>query len=271
MDARQASGGVVTEGAATCCFFPPTTMDTNHDDHSLLYRSSVQFQMPHFVLGGTPHLAHGGGAEALPGMYRQGPHGWTDYDKYWCRHLHLSYISFSYRDRRYEQNSQSGPPKDYTPSEIAGVPPSSSASAHNTSRPFEFDPPPVGTPPSPDMRIVEVSDDHYMVPNADFAQDQRDITFANAPSHALAPYSFPASNFLDPTAPLPPLPANGLPLYSASGFDMLHMLAKVATRPNPRIMLGPVDMTCSFVVVDVRRLDSPIVYASPTFTRSVIS
>ncbi|KAF8487882.1 hypothetical protein JB92DRAFT_2574842, partial [Gautieria morchelliformis] len=56
-------------------------------------------------------------------------------------------------------------------------------------------------------------------------------------------------------------------LYSASGFDMLRILAKVATRPNPKIMLGPVDMTCSFVVADLRRVDAPIVYASPTFTR----
>jgi hypothetical protein len=46
--------------------------------------SSVQFQMPHFVLGGTPSLARGGGAEVLPGMYGQGPQAWSEYDKYWC-------------------------------------------------------------------------------------------------------------------------------------------------------------------------------------------
>lgn len=57
----------------------------------------------------------------------------------------------------------------------------------------------------------------------------------------------------------------GLPVYSASGFDLLSILARVATRPHPKIVLGPVDLTCSFVVVDVRRYDSPIVYASPTF------
>ncbi|KAG5720874.1 White collar 1 protein [Termitomyces sp. T112] len=59
----------------------------------------------------------------------------------------------------------------------------------------------------------------------------------------------------------------GLPVYSASGFDILSILARVASRPNPRIILGPVDMTCSFVVVDVRRHDQPIVYCSPTFCR----
>lgn len=61
--------------------------------------------------------------------------------------------------------------------------------------------------------------------------------------------------------------ALGLPVYSTSGFDLLSILARVATRPNPKIALGPVDLSCSFVVVDVRRHDSPIVYASPTFCR----
>jgi PAS domain S-box-containing protein len=56
-------------------------------------------------------------------------------------------------------------------------------------------------------------------------------------------------------------------MYSSTGFDMLGVLARVATRPNPKIVLGPVDMTCSFLVVDVRKWDCPIVYASPTFTR----
>lgn len=68
-------------------------MEEKHDDEPLHSRSTVQFQMPHFVLGGTPHLAHGGGAEALPGMYGQGPQAWTDYDKYWCTHPRLS-VSF---------------------------------------------------------------------------------------------------------------------------------------------------------------------------------
>lgn len=77
----------------------------------------------------------------------------------------------------------------------------------------------------------------------------------------------PAS--LYPHAP-PVLPASspfGLPVYSASGFDLLSILARVASRPHPRVVLGPVDMTCSFVVVDVRRFDHPIVYCSPTFSR----
>ena len=59
--------------------------------------------------------------------------------------------------------------------------------------------------------------------------------------------------------------AFGFPIYSASGFDVLSIMARVATRPNPTLKLGPVDLSCSFLIVDVRRYDSPIVYASPGF------
>ncbi|ODQ56329.1 hypothetical protein SAICODRAFT_106826 [Saitoella complicata NRRL Y-17804] len=53
--------------------------------------------------------------------------------------------------------------------------------------------------------------------------------------------------------------------YSASGFDMINILARVASRPNPHIDLGPVDFNCAFNVVDARTHDFPVVYASPSF------
>lgn len=59
--------------------------------------------------------------------------------------------------------------------------------------------------------------------------------------------------------------AFGFPIYSTSGFDVLSIMARVATRPNPTLKLGPVDLSCSFLIVDVRRYDSPVVYASPGF------
>lgn len=59
-----------------------------------------------------------------------------------------------------------------------------------------------------------------------------------------------------------PLPG----LYSTSGFDMLGVLARVVARPNPQINIGPVDTSCSFLVVDARRYDMPIVFASTTFS-----
>ncbi|KAF9456183.1 hypothetical protein BDZ94DRAFT_1327150 [Collybia nuda] len=89
--------------------------------------------------------------------------------------------------------------------------------------------------------------------------------------------NLPSSSNFTPTPPpprpppkqlSPPIPPPlGLPIYSASGFDLLSILARVHSRPNPHITLGPVDLTCSFVVVDVRRHDSPIVYCSPSFCR----
>ncbi|GAA6009927.1 hypothetical protein JCM10207_002160 [Rhodosporidiobolus poonsookiae] len=56
-------------------------------------------------------------------------------------------------------------------------------------------------------------------------------------------------------------------LYSASGFDMLGVLARVAARPNPQIQIGPVDMSCAFAVVDARRYDQPLVFVSDTFVK----
>ncbi|KDR65761.1 hypothetical protein GALMADRAFT_81496, partial [Galerina marginata CBS 339.88] len=85
-------------------------------------------------------------------------------------------------------------------------------------------------------------------------------TFASPPVHQPTPdLSLLVSTALAAPSPL------GLPVYSASGFDLLSILARVVHRPYPRVVLGPVDLSCSFVVVDVRRYDHPIVYCSPTF------
>ena len=95
-------------------------------------------------------------------------------------------------------------------------------------------------------------------------------TSSSAPSPIGPGVSFSSSQLPFVTGPSVPLSvpyASGLPIYSASGFDLLSILARVATRPNPKISLGPVDMTCSFAVVDTRRYDHPIVYASPTFLK----
>lgn len=54
-------------------------------------------------------------------------------------------------------------------------------------------------------------------------------------------------------------------LYSKSGFDMLKALWLVATRKNPKVNLGAVDMSCAFVVTDVTMNDCPIVYVSDNF------
>lgn len=55
--------------------------------------------------------------------------------------------------------------------------------------------------------------------------------------------------------------------YSASGFDMLGVLMRVATRPKALINIGAVDMSCAFAVCDVTQHDIPIVYCSDVFER----
>lgn len=55
--------------------------------------------------------------------------------------------------------------------------------------------------------------------------------------------------------------------YSTTGFDMLAILMRVATRRNPQINIGPVDLACAFVVCDVEKHDLPIVYCSDMFER----
>lgn len=55
--------------------------------------------------------------------------------------------------------------------------------------------------------------------------------------------------------------------YSTTGFDMLAILMRVATRKNPQINIGPVDLSCAFVVCDISKHDLPIVYCSDMFER----
>ena len=55
--------------------------------------------------------------------------------------------------------------------------------------------------------------------------------------------------------------------YSNTGFDMLGVLMRVATRRKPEINIGPVDLSCAFVVCDINQHDLPIVYCSDMFER----
>lgn len=63
----------------------------------------------------------------------------------------------------------------------------------------------------------------------------------------------------------PEPPAKQKSIYSKSGFDMLKALWLVATRKNPQVNLGAVDMSCAFVVCDVTMNDCPIIYVSDNF------
>ena len=70
------------------------------------------------------------------------------------------------------------------------------------------------------------------------------------------PHSTPPTNIFDPIAlgvPAPPeTSTNFAGLYSSSGFDIIGVLARVAARPHQAIQIGPVDLSCAFLVVDVR-------------------
>ena len=55
--------------------------------------------------------------------------------------------------------------------------------------------------------------------------------------------------------------------YSSTGFDMLGVLMRVASRRDPQINIGAVDMSCAFAVCDITQHDLPIVYCSDVFER----
>ncbi|CAD6455771.1 2a2cfdc6-dc6f-48c8-b03d-222b5ed342eb [Sclerotinia trifoliorum] len=84
-------------------------------------------------------------------------------------------------------------------------------------------------------------------------------------STALIPTTFsslPTSTDIVP-ASSPRQDATGI--YSSTGFDMLGALMRVVSRPNKVINIGAVDLSCAFVVCDLREPDCPIIYVSDVF------
>ncbi|KAI5922835.1 putative vivid protein [Camillea tinctor] len=51
-------------------------------------------------------------------------------------------------------------------------------------------------------------------------------------------------------------------IYAPSGFDMMKILIRVMTRPNPVIDLGPIDASCAILMCDLQQPDCPVVYAN---------
>ncbi|TPX10214.1 uncharacterized protein E0L32_001411 [Thyridium curvatum] len=54
-------------------------------------------------------------------------------------------------------------------------------------------------------------------------------------------------------------------LYAPSGFDMMSILIRIATRPNPLVHVGAIDSSCALILCDLQQPDQPIVYASEPF------
>ncbi|TFK19911.1 hypothetical protein FA15DRAFT_659489 [Coprinopsis marcescibilis] len=210
------------------------------------------FQVPS-VLATGPNLASGGGAEVLPIAFQDEQAIWMAQSTY-SRHSN-PLCAEKLQIREIESYEHVIP---QTPGVIA--------------EPFDFEPLPAPVPTNPQARstpLLTSSDsiNHFLqndilncTPTSKQHREQR----AAAEERVVS---------LSATLLPPPQPTSittnastlGLPVYSASGFDLLSILARVATRPYPRVHLGPVDLTCAFVVVDTRRHDHPIVYCSPNF------
>ncbi|GAA5898065.1 uncharacterized protein JCM6883_000912 [Sporobolomyces salmoneus] len=160
-------------------------------------------------------------------------------------------------------------------------PPSTSASAVASTSAVPYAPPsvPAPLPPAstsgPPSSTYETESPVYAPYGSSvISVNQNSNTAYKLPPLAMhLPPAQPASSPFNPTAlglPAPP-PAgqsnNFAGLYSTSGFDLLGVLARVAARPNPQIQIGPVDSSCAFAVVDARRWDQPLVFASDTFVK----
>ncbi|KAM0275242.1 hypothetical protein ACHAPA_000099 [Fusarium lateritium] len=55
-------------------------------------------------------------------------------------------------------------------------------------------------------------------------------------------------------------------LYAPSGIDIMSILFRVMGRPNPQVVLGPVDCSVAMVVCDMGRSDAPVIYVSESFS-----
>ncbi|EGO30080.1 hypothetical protein SERLADRAFT_491535 [Serpula lacrymans var. lacrymans S7.9] len=187
------------------------------------------------MYNGPPPLAPGGGAEVLPAGLLDGPDGLASS---WLTNNGFSLFGppSSPSSRQHQHNHVSTSTSD--------------GSVHSSSSPNSiFDSHPAIHPPS------------------DYSHPVHTTTYNNhIPPHV--PATFPSKDLLklgSHHANLSAPSSLGLPVYSSSGFDLLSILARVVSRPNPKIMIGPVDGSCSFVVSDTRRFDAPIIYASPSF------
>ena len=105
----------------------------------------------------------------------------------------------------------------------------------------------------------------HAMPDYDLpSEPQRRASLVGVPDSSRMTFS--TSDSLPGTVPQTTIPQYRN-AYSSSGFDMLGVLMRVATRPKPQINIGAVDMSCAFVVCDVTQHDIPIVYCSDIFER----
>lgn len=228
----------------------------DNDEH-IDFSHAVRFQIPQFIYSAAPLLAPGGGAEVLPG----GLHSQAS----WVGNNLFSGQKYIPEDQHvYAFNSQARTAHDHAngPFSYPNDEPTQQSQLAS-SAPFDFDEYTNDTTSALSLSHTHQAPTPPSHLNPDLsAFFSTSGVLANPPS--LLVQQHPQNQQQQPHILSAPSPC-GLPVYSASGFDLLSVLARVATRPNPHVVLGPVDLTCSFVVVDVRRYDHPIVYCSPQF------
>lgn len=96
---------------------------------------------------------------------------------------------------------------------------------------------------------------------------ERQIPAAVTPIGQQLPWATPPGGFPSTMQNRPHMETQFKNVYSSTGFDMLGVLMRVATRPKPEINIGSVDLSCAFVVCDADKDDFPIVYCSENFER----
>ncbi|KIP06325.1 hypothetical protein PHLGIDRAFT_72862, partial [Phlebiopsis gigantea 11061_1 CR5-6] len=221
--------------------YPSSSTDDLSSYDPSIFSSNVPFQMPQLIMG--PTLAPGGGAEVLPaGIVNPS----TNISSAWFT------APPAYRSLCSGEDFSGWPlphPQSSALSNALGDSPVYDPSQRSTRRaPRES---PEEAPPASQRSFSELAANARAL----FASSLDATRLRHSVPSIATPISLP---YVLPSV-------GGLHVYSTSGFDILPLLARVASRPHPKIVLGPVDLTCSFTVVDVRRFDHPIVYASPTF------
>ncbi|KAG9313649.1 hypothetical protein JVU11DRAFT_5981 [Chiua virens] len=232
---------------------PSYLLENTHSEHHPSH--AVQFQIPQFMLNGPPVLAPGGGAEVLPaGLLESGPNSLASS---WFANNGFAPFHSSLISRQTASGSTASDNADTVAYYRTFPSTDSQRILANCTRRF---------PTSVDPRQRSLQEQS---PSLETSGTRVPDRTSPAPSTGSCDTtSYALSNPVVPnSAPLvPPIISSlSLPVYSASGFDVLSILSRVVNRSNPTVQLGPVDLSCSFVIVDVRRYDNPIVYASPTF------
>ncbi|KAI9685264.1 MAG: blue light receptor [Bathelium mastoideum] len=99
------------------------------------------------------------------------------------------------------------------------------------------------------------------------ASSRQNPQTANVASSGKFPWADPPEGWPSTMHGRPHMNSQYKNAYSSTGFDMLGVLMRVATRPHPEINIGSVDLSCAFVVCDAEMDDFPIVYCSDNFER----